>query len=202
MRPRSPFALRPPAARPALDEPPPSESRLIEFPLQDSKPGYAAGMELRMARGAFGDGDVIAWMRMRLPLIGETDPSPLERTLVAADSGNGVSQRVSASEFMFLNADLTVSLTVTVISAEVPATPIVARTKTLAYSAIGANAQIEEIATAPVSADLTVRVAPSTSVGASSELDHGCVGQQPFCKFLHRLYVHRVDEARIGQQCQ
>lgn len=69
------------------------------------------------------------------------------------------------------------SLTVTVISAEVPATPIVARTKTLAYSVIGANAQIEEIATAPVSSDVTVFVAPSTSVGASSELDHGCVGQ-------------------------
>ncbi|MGB8221089.1 MAG: thioesterase family protein [Polyangiales bacterium] len=102
--------LRIPAARPALDEPLPSDSRLIEFPLQDSKPGYAAGVELRMARGAFGDGDVMAWMRMRLPLIGETDPSPLERTLIAADSGNGVSQRVSASEFTFLNADLTVTL--------------------------------------------------------------------------------------------
>jgi len=99
-----------PAARPAMDEAPPSESRPIDFPFQDSKPGYAATMELRFARGAFGEGDVMAWMRMRLPLFADADPSPLERTLVAADSGNGVSQRVSPFEFTFLNSDLTVTL--------------------------------------------------------------------------------------------
>jgi len=99
-----------PAPRPPFDELPPSEAASIEFPFQDSKPGYAAGMELRFARGAFGDGDVMAWMRMRLPLLDDAHPSPLERTLIAADSGNGVSQRVSPFEYTFINADLTVTL--------------------------------------------------------------------------------------------
>jgi hypothetical protein len=99
-----------PAPRPQMDELLPSESSPIEFPFHDSKPGYAAGMELRFARGTFGKGDVMAWMRMRLPLLSDADLSPLERTLIAADSGNGVSQRVSPFEYTFLNADLTVTL--------------------------------------------------------------------------------------------
>lgn len=67
-------------------------------------------MDLRFARGAFGTGDVMAWMRMRLPLLEGAEPWPLERTLTAADSGNGVSQRVSPLEFTFVNPDLTVTL--------------------------------------------------------------------------------------------
>ena len=99
-----------PAPPPQMDELPPSEAAPIEFHFHDSKPSYAAGMELRFARGTFGEGDVMAWMRMRLPLLGDADPSPLERTLIAADSGNGVSQRVSPMEYTFVNADLTVTL--------------------------------------------------------------------------------------------
>jgi hypothetical protein len=99
-----------PAPRPPMDELLPSEAAPIEFPFQDSRPGYASGMELRFARGTFGEGDVMAWMRMRLPLLGDGDPSPLERTLIAADSGNGVSQRVSPFDYTFLNADLTVTI--------------------------------------------------------------------------------------------
>ena len=50
----------------------------------------------------------MAWMRM--PLLDDSKPSPLERVLVAADIGNGVSQRVSPFEFTFVNPDLTVTL--------------------------------------------------------------------------------------------
>lgn len=96
--------------QPAIDEPLPANSRLIQFPFHDAKPSYAAGMELRFGRGAFGDGDVMAWMRMRHPLLDDAPPSPWERVLVAADSGNGVSQRVSPLEHSFINADLTVTL--------------------------------------------------------------------------------------------
>ncbi len=44
----------------------------------------------------------MAWMRMRLPLLDAAEPSPLERTLIAAGSGNCVSQRVSPFEFTFI----------------------------------------------------------------------------------------------------
>jgi len=96
--------------RPPMDEPSPADSAVVRFPFQDSDPGYAAAMELRFGRGGFGEGDVMAWMRMRMPLLDNSKPSPLERVLVAADSGNGVSQRVSPFEFTFVNPDLTVTL--------------------------------------------------------------------------------------------
>ncbi|WP_345494467.1 thioesterase family protein [Nocardia callitridis] len=37
-------------------------------------------------------------------------PSPLERTLAAADSGNGISAVLDWSSFLFINTDLTVTL--------------------------------------------------------------------------------------------
>jgi hypothetical protein len=96
--------------RPPMDEPSPDESKSIDFPFMDSEPAYAGAMELRFARGTFGTGDVMAWMRMRMPLLDGAGSSPIERTLIAADSGNGVSQRFSLSEFTFVNPDLTVTL--------------------------------------------------------------------------------------------
>jgi hypothetical protein len=96
--------------RPLMDEPLAGDSKPIEFPFQDSAPGYAAAMELRFGRGAFGQGDVMAWMRMRVALLEGLEPSPLERVLAAADSGNGVSQRVSPFEYAFMNPDLNVTL--------------------------------------------------------------------------------------------
>jgi hypothetical protein len=53
------------APRPPMDELSPEESSNSEFPFQDTEPGYAKGMEVRFARGTFGTGDVMAWMRMR-----------------------------------------------------------------------------------------------------------------------------------------
>ena len=97
-------------AQPAMDEPSPADSRPVEFPFRDEDPSYANAMELRFARGEFGDGDVMAWMRMRLPLLEGQAPLPLERVLAAADSGNGVSQRLSLDEFTYMNPDLTVTL--------------------------------------------------------------------------------------------
>ncbi len=96
---------------PPIDEPLPAESAEVSFPDFDPAPCYGAAMELRFARGSFGEGDVMAWMRMRHPLLPGIEPSPLERVMVAADSGNGVSQRLSTREYTFLNPDLAVTLT-------------------------------------------------------------------------------------------
>lgn len=71
--------------------------------------GYIEAMETRFVEGGWADpGPAIAWLRMRHPLVAGVDPSPLERVLTAADSGNGVSARF---EGVFINPDLTVYLT-------------------------------------------------------------------------------------------
>ncbi len=47
---------------------------------------------------------------MRQPLVAGEEPSPLQRVLVAADSGNGVSATLDWGRYLFINVDLTVHL--------------------------------------------------------------------------------------------
>ena len=73
--------------------------------------GYHTAMEARFASGSFlTPGPATCWMRMRIPLVDSEQPSPLVRVLVAADSGNGVSNVLDWREHLFVNADLTVHL--------------------------------------------------------------------------------------------
>jgi Thioesterase-like superfamily len=73
--------------------------------------GYHTAMEYRFVSGRFLDpGPATVWMRMREPLIAGEDPSPLQRVLVAADSGNGVSATLDWSRYLFINVDLSVHL--------------------------------------------------------------------------------------------
>jgi Thioesterase-like superfamily len=68
-------------------------------------------MEYRFTSGGFREpGPAVVWMRMRNPLIAGEDPSPLQRVLVAADSGNGVSAALDWDRYVFINVDLTVHL--------------------------------------------------------------------------------------------
>jgi hypothetical protein len=68
--------------------------------------GYVEAVETRFAEGGWTDpGPAIAWLRMRHPLVPDEQPTPLERVLIAADSGNGVSSRFDG---LFINPDLTV----------------------------------------------------------------------------------------------
>ena len=55
-------------------------------------------------------GPALVWMRMRQPLVAGEEPSPLQRVLVAADSGNGVSATLDWGRYLFINVDLTVHL--------------------------------------------------------------------------------------------
>lgn len=73
--------------------------------------GYHTGMEYRFVSGRFLDpGPATVWMRMRQPLVAGEEPSPLQRVLVAADSGNGVSATLDWSRYLFINVDLSVHL--------------------------------------------------------------------------------------------
>ena len=47
---------------------------------------------------------------MRQPLVAGEEPSPLQRTLVTADVGNGVSAVLDFRRYLFINVDLTVHL--------------------------------------------------------------------------------------------
>ncbi|MGZ8667537.1 MAG: thioesterase family protein, partial [Solirubrobacterales bacterium] len=49
-------------------------------------------------------------MRMREPLVAGEEPTPLQRVLVVADSGNGVSSALDWRRYSFVNVDLSVHL--------------------------------------------------------------------------------------------
>ncbi len=73
--------------------------------------GYHTAMEYRFTKGAFIEqGPATVWMRMGLPLIPGEQPTPLQRVLAAADSGNGVSAALDWSKYLFINVDLSVHL--------------------------------------------------------------------------------------------
>lgn len=90
--------------------PPPREAAATEhFPFFLSDEGYHMAMELRFTHGGFGQASSGVWMRQRVPLVEGEDPSPAQRTLVVADSGNGVTNVLDKKRFSFVNADLCVS---------------------------------------------------------------------------------------------
>ena len=73
--------------------------------------GYLSAIEWRAVRGAFGEpGPATVWARMRYPLVAGEEPSPLERVLAVADSGNGISGELDLRRWLFINPELTVHL--------------------------------------------------------------------------------------------
>jgi hypothetical protein len=73
--------------------------------------GYHTAMEVSFAKGKFMElGPATAWLRMRVPLVAGEEPTPLQRTLVAADVGNGISAALDFREFIFVNVELSVHL--------------------------------------------------------------------------------------------
>jgi hypothetical protein len=80
------------------------------FPTAQSV-GYHTAMEIRFVSGAFTElGPATAWLKMRHPLVEGEDPTPLQRLLIAADVGNGISGAVDFRRFVFVNVDLTVQI--------------------------------------------------------------------------------------------
>ena len=89
----------------------PQQAREEEFFPTGQRLGYHSAMEYRFVSGRFLDpGPATVWMRPRVSLIAGEEPSPLQRVLVAADSGNGVSAALDWSRYLFINVDLSVHL--------------------------------------------------------------------------------------------
>jgi hypothetical protein len=91
--------------------PPPAAGEPGEFFHTGYDVGYHTAMEYRFVTGAFMEvGPATVWMRMGVPLVPDEQPSPLQRVLAAADSGNGVSAALEWSRYLFINVDLSVHL--------------------------------------------------------------------------------------------
>ncbi|WP_205698365.1 thioesterase family protein [Conexibacter sp. SYSU D00693] len=91
--------------------PGPDEAEAGTFPGSAGEGFHLTGMEIRFARGQFGEpGPALAWFRPRRPLVDEEEPTPLQRVAAAADFGNGVSSELRWDRHLFVNTDLTVHL--------------------------------------------------------------------------------------------
>jgi hypothetical protein len=102
---------QPPGAETVEPPPGPDEGHLPEFFATGQDVGYHTGMEWRSVGGGFVEpGPATVWMRMRHPLIDGEEPSPLQRTLIAADVGNGISAVHDWRRHLFVNVDLSVHL--------------------------------------------------------------------------------------------
>jgi hypothetical protein len=95
------------------DEPPPGRehAEALEFFPTGEKVGWHTAMEIVFAHGRFLEpGPATVWMRPRVELVAGEPISPLQRTMLAADGGNGVSAPLDWADHIFINTDLTVHL--------------------------------------------------------------------------------------------
>lgn len=102
-----------PAEVSAVPEPPPGpeQGEGGDFFPTGQAVGYQTAMEWRAIGGGLVDpGPATVWMRMRHPLVAGEEPTPLQRTLVAADVGNGISAVLDWRRHVFINVDLSVHL--------------------------------------------------------------------------------------------
>jgi hypothetical protein len=99
------------AMGPSAPPPGPEQGREVEFFPTGEELGYHSAMEVRFVEGGFIEpGPALVWLRMRQPLVAGEEPSPLQRVLVTADVGNGVSAALDYRRYLFINVDLTVHL--------------------------------------------------------------------------------------------
>jgi hypothetical protein len=90
---------------------PPEDGGDADFFPTGQEHGYHSAMELRFVAGGFLEpGPATAWLRMRQPLVAGEEPTPLQRVLIAADVGNGISAALDFRRYLFINVDLTVQL--------------------------------------------------------------------------------------------
>jgi len=86
------------------------DSPAERFPWSIKAIGYHDLIESRVAEGAMFRGPSAVWFRMLYPLVSGEAPSGLQRVVIAADSGNGISAVLDFQRYVFVNSDLTVNL--------------------------------------------------------------------------------------------
>jgi acyl-coenzyme A thioesterase PaaI-like protein len=105
----------------------PEQGRDVHFTLEEveHKSFASTAMEMRFLEGAPLSGELPeldtpskhvpsgaakVWMRLRYPLLPEEPLTPLARVAATADFGNGVATVLPFERYLFINADLTISL--------------------------------------------------------------------------------------------
>ena len=90
--------------------PPALPVQALEIPTDGWIDGYLSAVEWRFTAGRFDvPGPATVWSRLKHPLVPDEEPSPLQRVLAVADSGNGLSSELDLS-WHFINPELTVHL--------------------------------------------------------------------------------------------
>lgn len=85
------------------------------FPIRTAKHdrgGFIETLECRYDPdgGTGAGGPTTIWVRTRLPVLADEEPSPFQRICPLADSGNGISYNDSLDKIRFPNTDLSVSI--------------------------------------------------------------------------------------------
>jgi hypothetical protein len=81
------------------------------FALAPGEAFHSHGVEHRFVAGLFMEsGPATDWIRLRVPVVPDEEPSPLQRTAAAADFGNGISRVSDFESLLFINPDLTIHL--------------------------------------------------------------------------------------------
>jgi hypothetical protein len=108
---KAPRDLGPVALDPHEPPPPPEQGTPFKFPVfHASGVGYDTAVDARRVRGGYPKNPTTVWIRSRVALVDGEAPSPLQRVMIAADSGNGVAVVLDPRRYTFMNADLTVYL--------------------------------------------------------------------------------------------
>ena len=90
-----------PVALPETGDPPP--------PQLGEAFGYANAVEWRWVRGGWTEqGPAAVWTRVLIPIVEGEEPTPRQRVMAVADSGNGASNVLDWSRYLFINTELTV----------------------------------------------------------------------------------------------
>ncbi|MGZ4649260.1 MAG: thioesterase family protein [Kineosporiaceae bacterium] len=72
---------------------------------------YAQALEWRLVSGdPVGPGASAVWSRARIPVVAGEEPTGLQRAVLTADSGNGISATIDWGAWSFVNIDLDVHL--------------------------------------------------------------------------------------------
>jgi hypothetical protein len=103
-------ALPPVAPDPHEPPRPPEDGTPWSFPVFKAAVGYGTAVDARRVRGGYLENPTTVWIRSRVALVAGESPTPLQRVMIAADSGNGIAVVLDPAVFTFVNADLTVYL--------------------------------------------------------------------------------------------
>jgi hypothetical protein len=88
--------------------PPPPERGHDAAPAWEWPAFHSHALDIRAVKGDFiAPGPCTAWFRLRVDVVPDEEPSPIMRVAAAADFGNGISQLLPMQDWIFINPDLT-----------------------------------------------------------------------------------------------